>query len=241
MLSRKHTGRHQRFERRDNPAHRQTKAACNFEIRAIGEDGRIEGYGSVFGTEDSYGDIIAAGAFKASIAAHKQAGTMPAMLWQHEADEPCGVWLEMSEDAKGLKVVGQLCLQTTCGREAYALLKMGAVRGLSIGFVSKAWQYDTSTDIRTLTEVDLWEVSLVTFPANKLATVTGVKSSSTNVDDIHAPKDAEHILREAGMSKADALAFVSRVMRLGEERSESAQSATRALWAAQRLTSLLSS
>lgn len=205
--------------------------ACRIQIKAVGDDGTIEGYASVFGVVDNWDDIIAPGAFSATIAEHKAAGTMPAMLWQHEEDEPIGVWMDMAEDAKGLRVKGKLCLDTSCGKEAYALLKVGAISGLSVGFVTKAYTYDTETDIRTLTEIDLWEVSLVTFPANAKARVTNIKSS----DDIGAPKDAERILRDAGFSKADATAYVSRVMRMGEDRRDAAKSTAIALQAAQRL------
>jgi hypothetical protein len=205
--------------------------AYALEIRA-NEDGTVEGYGSVFGVKDSYDDVIVKGAFVESLKAHKAEGTMPAMLWQHDSGEPIGVWTEMAEDAKGLKIKGKLALDTTRGREAHALLKMGALNGLSIGFMSKQWEYDRETEIRTLTQIDLWEVSLVTFPANEKSRVTNVKAAS---EEVAAPKDAERILRDAGFSKADATAFVSRVMRMGEERSESAQSTAQALKAAQRL------
>lgn len=138
----------------------------------------------------------------------------------------------MAEDAKGLKIKGKLALETTRGKEAHALLKMGALNGLSIGFMSKAWEYDRETEVRTLTQVDLWEVSLVTFPANEKSRVTHVKAAS---DEMAAPKDAERILRDAGFSKADATAFVSRVMRFGEERSDSAHAEAQAMKAATRL------
>ncbi len=203
------------------------------QIKASGEDGSIEGYGSVFGVRDNYDDVIVAGAFQASLAAHRAAGTMPAMLWQHDATEPIGIWTEIVEDAKGLRMKGMLALDTARGKEAYALLKMGALNGLSIGFMSKKWSYEG--DLRILAEVDLWEVSMVTFPANEAARITSVKSA----DDMSAPKDAERILREAGFSKSDATAFVSRVMRMGEARSDSANSTAKAMGAATRLLSSL--
>lgn len=209
---------------------RETRS-FGLSLKAVGTDGIVEGYASVFDVEDSYSDIIQAGAFLKSLAAHKAAGTMPAMLWQHSAHAPIGVWLEMREDAKGLWVKGQLCLDTVLGKECYALLKMNALTGLSIGFAAKAWEYSRETDIRILTEVDLWEVSPVTFPANGKARVTQVKSAT----ELVAPKDAEQILRDAGFSKADATAYVSRVMRMGEERRDSAQSAAKAQQAAERL------
>ncbi|AOZ06774.1 HK97 family phage prohead protease [Cupriavidus malaysiensis] len=208
------------------------------QLKATGDDGTVEGYGSVFGVRDNYDDVIAKGAFAATLAQHKSDGTMPAMLWQHDATEPIGVWTEMVEDAKGLRIKGQLALDTTRGKEAYALLKLGALNGLSIGFVSKQWAYDRDTEVRTLTELDLWEVSLVTFPANEKARVTNIKGAS---EELVVPKDAERILRDAGFSKADATAFVSRVMRMGEERRDSADSTAQALRAAQRLLSNLHS
>lgn len=223
-------------ERKDAIGGRQVRAYA-LDLKATGDDGTVEGYGSVFGVRDSYDDVIAAGAFQASLAAHKKTGTMPAMLWQHDSGKPIGVWSEMVEDSKGLRIKGQLALDTVLGKEAHALLKMGALNGLSIGFVSKQWAYDRETDIRTLTEIDLWEVSLVTFPANGAARVTNVKS----VDDMAAPKDAEQLLRDAGWSKSNATAFVSRVMKMGQQRSESARDIANALKAADALLTTLKS
>lgn len=202
-----------------------------------GADGTVEGYGSVFGNPDFWDDIMAAGAFVKSLADHKAAGTMPAMLWQHNSDEPIGVWTEMVEDANGLRVKGQLALNTTRGKEAYELAKMGALNGLSVGFITKQFEYDTETDVRTITEADLWEVSLVTFPANTKARLVSVKS----IDDISAPKDAERVLRDAGFSRSDATAIVSRVMRMGEERREAEESTDAAMKAATRLLKSLNS
>ena len=202
------------LERKDNKSQREVRN-FSLEIRAA-EDGTVEGYGSVFDVQDSYADVIEKGAFAKSISTHKSAKSMPAMLWQHDSSQPIGVWTSMSEDDNGLRVVGRLAMDTVKGKEAHALLKMGALNGLSIGFMTKQYRYDEETDIRTLTEVDLWEVSLVTFPANTQARVTQVKS----VDDLQTLKDAERILRDSGFSKQDALAFVSRVKTLAS-RSDS--------------------
>jgi HK97 family phage prohead protease len=225
--------KHHRLETRGAAGGRETRA-FSFEIKTVGDDGTIEGYGSVFDVKDSYDDVIKPGAYAATLAAHKAAGTMPAMLWQHDSDEPIGVWTEMIEDAKGLRVKGQLLLATTRGREAYELLKVGALKGLSIGFMAKEWSYQD--DVRILTAIDLWELSVVTFPANQKATVTGVKSV-----DVSTARIAEQALRDAGFSKADATAFVSRVMKLGEERRDAAQSTAKAMDAAQRLITSLQS
>lgn len=226
----------QRPERKDAAGGREVRSFA-LQIKAAGDDGTIEGYGSVFGVRDNYDDVIAKGAFVKSLKDHKAAGTMPAMLWQHDADKPIGVWTEMVEDEKGLRIKGQLAMETIKGKEAHALLKMGALNGLSIGFMSKEWAYDRDTEVRTLTALDLWEVSLVTFPANEKARVTNVKSA----DEMATPKDAEKALRDAGFSKSDATAFVSRVMRMGEVRSDSANSTAVAMKAADRLLRSLTS
>lgn len=226
----------QRPERKDAGGGREVRSFA-LQIKATGDDGTVEGYGSVFGVRDNYDDVIAKGAFVQSLKDHKAAGTMPAMLWQHDADKPIGVWTEMVEDEKGLRIKGQLAMETVKGKEAHALLKMGALNGLSIGFMSKEWAYDRDTEVRTLTAIDLWEVSLVTFPANEKARVTNVKSA----DELLAPKDAEKALRDAGFSKSDATAFVSRVMRMGEVRSDSANSTAVAMKAADRLLRSLTS
>ena len=226
----------QRPERKDAGGGREVRSFA-LQIKAAGDDGTVEGYGSVFGVRDNYDDVIAKGAFIQSLKDHKAAGTMPAMLWQHDADKPIGVWTEMVEDEKGLRIKGQLAMETVKGKEAHALLKMGALNGLSIGFMSKEWAYDRDTEVRTLTAIDLWEVSLVTFPANQKARVTNVKSA----DEMATPKDAEKALRDAGFSKSDATAFVSRVMRMGEVRSDSANSTAVAMKAADRLLRSLTS
>lgn len=225
-----------RLERRHGNGGRENLSFV-MQIKSTGEDGSIEGYGSVFDVVDDYDDVIASGAFTKSLADHKVEKTMPAMLWQHNPNEPIGVWTEMVEDAKGLRIKGKLSLETIKGKEAHALLKMGALNGLSIGFISKQWAYDRETDVRTLLEVDLWEVSLVTFPANGKSRVTNVKSS----DELATPKDAEKILRDAGFSKSDATALVSRVMRMGEVRRDSVDATAVAMKAADRLLNSLTS
>lgn len=184
-----------------------------FELKAINEDGTFEGYGSVFGVKDSYDEIVAPGAFAESLEGHKSKGTLPALLWQHRGGEPIGVYTGMEEDNIGLKVRGQLALKTSRGAEAYELLKMKAISGLSIGFVTREDNYDRVTGIRTLKKVDLWEVSLVTFPANDAARVQGVKS----IELLESLRDAEIHLRDAcGMSRTEARAFIARVKSLGQ-------------------------
>lgn len=174
-----------------------------FEIKKVNEDGTFTGYGSVFGVKDGYDEIVVAGAFTESLASK-----MPSLLWQHRSGEPIGVYTEAKEDSVGLALTGKLALKTARGAEAYELLKMGAITGLSIGFVTREDSYDKVTGIRTLKKVDLWEVSLVTFPANDAARVTGVKTfDPAALPDL---KTFESFLRESGFSKSQATAIASR-------------------------------
>jgi len=177
-----------------------------FKIKAVSEDGLFSGYGSVFGVIDSYKEVVAPGAFAESLSQRT-----PALLWQHRSGEPIGVYSALREDQTGLYVEGKLALKTARGAEAYELLKMGAISGISIGFMTREDSYDRVTDVRTLKKVDLWEVSLVTFPANDAARVSGVKS----IDTIASLADAESYLRDAGgLSRREATAFVSRIKSL---------------------------
>lgn len=165
--------------------------ALDLEIRAGDGDGVIEGYGSVFGGKaDSYGDVIDPGAFRKSIAKR-----MPKMLWQHRMDEPIGAWQEVTEDDKGLRMRGRLALKVQRGVEAYELVKAGAIDGLSIGFRTAGYRMDGET--RVLTEVDLYEVSMVTVPANARAKITAVKTV----------RDLEGALSDWGFSRKAAKAI----------------------------------
>ncbi|WP_239899389.1 HK97 family phage prohead protease [Laribacter hongkongensis] len=147
-----------------------------FQIKAVSDDGHFSGYGSVFDVVDGDYDVVTKGAFSESLASWSQRKALPAMLWQHRQSEPIGVYTGMAEDSVGLYVEGQLCLDSPRGKEAHALMKMGAISGLSIGFVTRDDSYDRVTGVRTLKKVDLWEVSVVTFPANDAARVNAVKA-----------------------------------------------------------------
>ena len=153
-----------------------------FEVKASSDDdGTFTGYGSTFGNVDSYGDTVAKGAFSKSIADAKSgAAPWPVMLSQHDSHTPIGVWTDMSENDKGLRLQGQLAVKTRRGLEAYNLLKMKprpALNGLSIGYrVRDAELHRTGPIKRTLKAIDLVECSLVTFPADKFARVASVKA-----------------------------------------------------------------
>ena len=123
----------------------------------------IEGYASRFGLPDHGGDIVAKGAFAASLARLAARGDKVRMLWQHDPAKPIGVWDEIREDATGLWVKGRLLHDVTLAREAATLIEAGAIDGLSIGYRTIRAEKDRQGR-RVLNEVELWEVSLVTFP-----------------------------------------------------------------------------
>jgi HK97 family phage prohead protease len=183
-----------------------------YDLKATGDTGAFEGYGSVFSVTDRGGDIVAPGAFTETLAAAKSAGRLPAMLWQHNQREPIGVYTAMEEDSIGLRVKGQLALKTARGAEAYELMKMGALTGLSIGFRTRDDSYDRVTGVRTIKKADLVELSLVTFPMNDASRVSSVKS----IEDLETLAEIERHLRDAGgFSKSEALALVSRIKSIG--------------------------
>lgn len=177
-----------------------------FELKAISDDGVFEGYGSVWGVEDWYRDVMLKGAFAKSLAAHKLKGTMPSMLWQHRDDNVVGVYEEMKEDDYGLYLRGRLLKEDVAqAREAYALMKVKAITGLSVGIRVQVDEYDRNSDVRTIKEAELWEISLVTWPANDLARVESVKG-------IKDMTGLERYLREAGgVSRKEAREIVHSV------------------------------
>lgn len=156
--------------------------------------GVIEGYGSVFGGVDAFGDTIEPGAFADSLKSRK-----PKMLWQHRADAPIGVWDEVIEDQRGLRMRGRMA-KTVLAQEARELAQMGAIDGLSIGF--RTVRDEMRGNNRVLKQVDLYEVSLVTMPADKSAVITGVKSLATE-------RSVEDALRGIGFSRQEAKAFIA--------------------------------
>lgn len=147
-------------------------------IKADGEPGEIQGYGSLWGKVDSYGEVVVEGAFAKSLKAWSKAKRPIPMLWQHRPDLPIGVWDTFAEDGKGLKLAGRLNLETQRGKEAWSDVKMQAVTGLSIGYYEvNADPYNFESDEpRKLLELDLREVSPVTFPALKEAQIDAVKA-----------------------------------------------------------------
>lgn len=209
---------------------------ARFEIKEITETGTFMGYGSVYSVLDDYDDIVAPGAFAESLAECQSKGIMPALLWQHRSAEPCGAYTAMKEDSIGLYVEGKLALKTQRGAEAHELMKMKALSGLSIGFMTREDSYDHKTGIRTIKKADLWECSLVTFPANDRARVSAVKS----IEEIADFKSAERFLREScNLSRAEATAFFTRVKGLYQRDSGADEEAKLLIAALSRKTGLL--
>lgn len=175
-------------------------------LKNLEQDERsFSGYGSTFGNVDRVGDIVEKGAFSKSLDKHTTDGTMPAMLLHHDMHRPIGVWTKMEEDEKGLAVEGKLTKGVRDADEAYALLKDGALHSMSIGYRVVREEYDRKSGVNHLHEISLHELSLVTIPANAAAIVGGVKDD----DGIPNIRELERVLREAGLSRREAKAFLA--------------------------------
>lgn len=202
-----------------------------FKADKVDDDGTFKGYGSVFGNVDSYREIVAPGAFTKSLAEIKASGDPLPALWQHNPDQPIGGYDVLAEDERGLLLEGFLMVgDLPLAKQAHALMKRRVVKGLSIGYYVRADSYDEKTGIRTLTELDLREVSIVTFPANTLAEVESVKSALTHAlksGQLPSLKDFEDFLREAGFSKSQAAAIagggLSKLLSRGEPAGETGE------------------
>ncbi|MBN9674476.1 HK97 family phage prohead protease [Salipiger bermudensis] len=159
---------------------------CRFDTGVtLSEGARIEGYASLFGACDQGGDVVAAGAYTASLKRLAAEGRAVKMLWQHDPAQPIGTWDEVREDARGLHVTGRLLDTVERGREAAALIAAGAIDGLSIGYRTLRATKD-GTGRRLLTELELWEVSLVTFPMLPSARVAakGTRPDEAAMDEL---------------------------------------------------------
>ncbi len=143
-------------------------------LARIEPDGAFEGYASLFRIADLGKDVVEPGAFRDSLARRGASGIR--MLWQHDPTQPIGRWLELREDSRGLYVRGRLSLAVARARELHALMRDGAVDGLSIGFRSQRARSEPRSGLRRLEKVDLWEISLVTFPMLPQARVSAVKA-----------------------------------------------------------------
>jgi uncharacterized protein len=146
------------------------------DLKGVDPDGTFAGYASLFNTEDMGRDIVLPGAFRASLKERGPTGIK--LLYQHNPAEPIGVWESLQEDSRGLLARGRLMLAVARAREVLALMRAGALDGLSIGFRAVTGKRDARTGIRRLARIDLWEISIVTFPLLPEARVAHVKSDA---------------------------------------------------------------
>lgn len=160
----------------------QDSKMLRFDCKSLDASGVFTGYAARFNTADLGRDLIVPGAFAESLAQRGAAGVR--MLFQHDPAEPIGVWLELREDTRGLFVRGRLISEIARGREVLSLMRAGAIDGLSIGFQTVEGRTHPKTGIRRLSKIDLWEISVVTFPMHPGARVGAFKRdaiSSTNL------------------------------------------------------------
>lgn len=171
------------------------------EIKMDGDGNSVEGWASVFDIKDQGGDTVTRGAYGESLARMQQAGRSIKMLWQHDPSQPIGVWDEVRETSAGLYVKGRILPEVEKGREAVALIRAGALDGLSIGYRTIDAERMPGGG-RKLTKLDLWEVSLVTFPMQREARTTSIKGEPR-------PADIERALRDTGFSRDEAKAMAA--------------------------------
>ena len=189
------------------------KKDLSFEIKAVSDDGFFSGYASVFDNVDSYGDIVRKGAFVESIGEWEAKGKMPPILWNHDPSDPIGVYTKMQEDEKGLYVEGKLLIDDVPrAKQTHALMKAGAIDGLSIGYRVKEYLYNVDEEVTDLIKLSLREVSIVTFPANPETRIDAVKSR-LDAGELPTLPEFEKFLREAGFSKSQATAIAGHGLR----------------------------
>ncbi|MFQ5347360.1 MAG: HK97 family phage prohead protease [Rhodothalassiaceae bacterium] len=175
-----------------------------FEIKRLdGTEGVFEGYASVFEQVDDGRDAVLPGAFARSLA--EKGAPAIKLLWQHDPKEPIGIVESLREDARGLFVKGRLLLDLQRAREALSLMRSGALDGLSIGYRAAKARHDRARGVRLLEDIDLWEISLVTFPMQRAARIAAFKAAAPQ-----SIRDFESFLREAGgFSRREAKALAA--------------------------------
>ncbi len=158
------------------------------DLKSVEADGTFSGYASIFGEVDLGQDLVMPGAFADSLEARGVQGVK--LLFQHDPNEPIGIWLDLHEDARGLFARGRLMPEVTRAREVLSLMRAGALDGLSIGFRTVQGRTDPASGVRRLDKIDLWEISVVTFPMLPEARVDAVKRRR-----LHGPRLTLHAKR----------------------------------------------
>jgi HK97 family phage prohead protease len=216
----------------------KTLALTDCEVKMTGDGGRFAGYASVFGGVDSYGDTIIKGAYEYTLKKHGK----PKMFVNHDSYAlPVGKWISAKEDDKGLLVEGELTPGMSAASDAYAAMKHGTIDGLSIGYALKADDFEMLDDgTRVIKRVSrLAEVSIVTFPADNAARIDLESVKAEGIEQIETARDFERFLRDSGgMSKALAIALVSRAQLVFSRRESDEDEAEKQHQIAQRIAQL---
>jgi hypothetical protein len=175
------------------------------DLKSLSLDGVFEGYASLFNREDLGRDIVLPGAFRDSLAERGPRGIK--MLFQHDPTQPIGVWTRAVEDARGLFVRGRMMTDVAKAREVMSLMRAGAIDGLSIGFRMVKGARDRF-GIRRLEKIDLWEVSVVTFPMQPEARVTALKSGPCPDGRLTLREFERWLTQDAGFTRTEARALM---------------------------------
>lgn len=211
---------------------------CGLEIKSLSDEGVIEGYASIFSNIDAVGDKVMPGAFVDSLAKARQTGRTVKMLWNHDPSQPIGVWEDLAEDGKGLRGTGRLVMEVPKAREVHALMKAGAVGGLSIGY--RTVKAEPDGNVRLLKQVELFEVSPVTFPMNDRAKISSVKADGADglveklaAGDRLTEREFERLVKGLGLSNSQA-ERAARVHLKGQGEPDNAADDAARFWAALR-------
>ncbi len=176
------------------------------DLKSVADDGAFEGYASLFGREDLGRDVVLPGAFRDSLATRGASGVR--MLFQHNPAEPIGLWETLAEDAKGLFVRGRLMATVARAREVLALMRAGAIDGLSIGFRTVKAHRDRLRGVRRIEKIDLWEISIVTFPLLPEARIATVKSRPFAHTTPSEREFERWLTQDAGLTRSEARAVL---------------------------------
>ncbi|WP_439542638.1 HK97 family phage prohead protease [Hyphomicrobium sp.] len=186
------------------PVHEVKFTSLDFKRADI--DGTFEGYASLFNREDLGRDVVLPGAFRESLAQRGARGVK--LLYQHDANQPIGVWTTLQEDSRGLYAQGRLMRDVTKAREVMALMRAGALDGLSIGFKAVRARRDRVTGVRRLEKIDLWEISIVTFPLLPEARITSAKQTPFSAAPPTEREFERWLTRDAGLTRSEARAVL---------------------------------
>lgn len=195
----------QALQEEPQEANREVKLTSH-GLREVTLDGIFEGYASLFHREDLGRDIVMPGAFAESLT--KRGATGIRMLFQHDPNQPIGTWLKIYEDARGLFVRGKLATEVARAREVLSLMRAGAIDGLSIGFRTVKGVRDPRTGVRRLEKIDLWEISVVTFPMLPEARISKVKSHPFGGRTPTEREFERWLTQDAGFTRSEARAVL---------------------------------